>query len=144
MGASLEEFKNFVKIHPGLSNLVTKKEKSWQDIYEDWTFYKDDNKWDEYKDPKTINISNSIALPEEKEKVEIKEEVKSSANMEDMMKSALNYVKKINPDTITKTVSNAQKVLALITGLGIGGAAGAAKSSNTGDPLFDKKFDEWY
>ncbi len=64
--------------------------------------------------------------------------------MEDMMKSALAYVKKINPDSITKTVTNAQKILALVSGLGLGTTAGIAKNANTGDPLFDKRFDEWY
>ncbi len=147
MGANLDEFKKFVKIHPGLNNLVTKKEKSWQEIFEEWTFYKEDSRWDEYRDNSiTKQISDNVELP--KQEVITSEEVKktsmNAANIEDMMKGALNYVKKINPDSITKTVTNAQKILALVSGLGIGGAAGAAKSSSTGDPLFDKRFDEWY
>lgn len=145
MGQNLEEFKRFVKVHPGLNNEILSKKKSWQEIYEEWTFYKDDDRWNIYKD---LN-SDTISLPENKvlqesTKEEIKEEIKNNSNIEDMMKNALTYVKKINPDTITKTVTNAQKLLALVSGLGIGTGAAVAKNSKTGDPLFDKRFDEWY
>ncbi|MFI3329891.1 MAG: spore coat protein YlbD [bacterium] len=143
MGQNLEEFKRFVKIHPGLNNVILTKQRSWQDIYEEWTFYKEDSRWDIYKDS---SIKETISLPEVKEvvKEDIKEEVKSGTSYEDMMKNALAYVKKINPDTVSKTVTNAQKLLALVSGLGIGTGAAVAKNSATGDPLFDKRFDEWY
>lgn len=148
MGVNLDEFKKFVKVHPGLNNVVLRKERSWQEIFEEWTFYKEDSRWDTYRDTKVVkNITtDDISLPNESNNVKIEEEVKSTSgtNVEDMMKNALAYVKKINPDSITKTVTNAQKILALVSGLGIGGAAAAAKNSNTGDPLFDKRFDEWY
>ncbi len=144
MGQNLDEFKRFVKMHPGLNNVILSKKRSWQEVYEEWTFYKDDSRWDIYKD---LNAKETISLPSDTLNVEqekVKEEIKSSGNVEDMMKSALAYVKKINPDTITKTVTNAQKLLALVSGLGIGTGAAVAKNSNTGDPLFDKRFDEWY
>lgn len=144
MGNNLEEFKRFVKLHPGLNDLIVQKSHSWQEIFEEWTFYKDD-RWDKYKDPKEVKVLDSIKFDDNEETIETKEDIKSSGtNIEEMMKSALVYVKKINPDSITKTVTNAQKILALISGLGIGGAAAAAKNSSTGDPLFDKRFDEWY
>ncbi len=145
MGKNLDEFKSFVKQHPGLNDLVVKRTRTWQDIYEDWTFYKEDTKWEEYKDPSITIIKDSIKIDNNTtSNTESTKTSFSNSNVEDMMKNALNYVKKINPDSITKTVTNAQKILALISGLGIGGAAGAAKNNKTGDPLFDKRFDEWY
>lgn len=143
MGKNLDDFKQFVKVHPGLNDLVSNKSRSWQEIYEDWTFYKEDSKWEEYKDTNSIKLIEEVNKPDEPVIENTIKEGKT-ANVEEMMKGALAYVKKINPDTITKTVTNAQKILALISGLGIGGAAAIAKNSNTGDPLFDKRFDEWY
>ncbi len=148
MSQNLDEFKRFVKNHPGLNTLISSKVKTWQDIFEEWTFFKDDDRWNTYLDPdvKEVIIENSTSTSESIKESVVKKEGLDFKNMssEDMMKTALAYVKKINPDTITKTVSNAQKLLALVSGLGIGTSAGIAKNSKTGDPLFDKRFDEWY
>ena len=55
------------------------------------------------------------------------------------------YVKKINPDNVTKTITNIQKIMALVAGVGAANTVNAAKSNKlTGDPLFDRRFDEWY
>ena len=70
---------------------------------------------------------------------------KEMAQLGDMIKTCVNYVKKINPDSISKTISNAQKLMALVAGIGAANTAKAAKGNKmTGDPLFDRKFDDWY
>ena len=70
---------------------------------------------------------------------------KEMAQLGDMLKTCVNYVKKINPDNISKTVTNVQKMMALVAGIGAANTAKAAKGNKlTGDPLFDKKFDDWY
>jgi hypothetical protein len=62
-----------------------------------------------------------------------------------MLKTCVTYVKKINPDSIAKTVTNVQKLMALVAGIGAANTVNASKTNKlTGDPLFDRKFDDWY
>ena len=70
---------------------------------------------------------------------------KETQQIGDILKSCIGYVKKINPDNLTKTITNVQKLMALVAGIGAANTANAAKSNKlTGDPLFDRRFDEWY
>ena len=65
--------------------------------------------------------------------------------VEAITKCTIELLKKINPDSITKTVNNVQKLMALVAGIGAANTFKAAKGNKlTGDPLFDKKFDDWY
>lgn len=129
MSAKLEEFKSFVKKHPLLKGMVANKEKTWQQLYEDYC------------------ILGEEAFPEEEkkqEKVEVKEDNSKTTNTEDLIKTVVGYVKKIDPDQVTKTVTSIQKVLELIGGFTGASAGSALAKKSTGDPLFDKRFDEWY
>lgn len=139
MSQKTEQFKEFLKSHPGLKNLIYEKEKTWQSLFEEWVLYGNSEVWDKYKD-ENIKI--------EKEDTDINKNVvvsKEAAQLGDMLKTCINYVKKINPDTISKTVTNVQKVMALVAGIGAANTAKAASTQKlTGDPLFDRKFDEWY
>ncbi len=126
MSEKLDEFKKFVKAHPLLKNEVQSKRKTWQELYEDFV------------------ILGESAFDEEEVKVsKTKETKKEASSTEDMIKTIIGYVKKIDPDQVTKTVTSIQKVLELLGGLS-GGTAGALAKKSTGDPLFDKRFDEWY
>lgn len=127
MSAKLDEFKEFVKRHPLLKGMVQSKQKTWQELYEDYC------------------ILGESAFPEEEKKEEPKKEVaKSSSSTEDLIKTVVGYVKKIDPDQVTKTVTSIQKVLELFGGIGGAAAGSALAKKSTGDPLFDKRFDEWY
>lgn len=127
MSARLDEFKSFVKRHPLLKQKVMSGEKTWQQLYEDYS------------------ILGEEAFGEIKEeKVENVEKKSSNVGTEDLIKTVVGYVKKIDPDQITKTVTSIQKVLELIGGLGAGATSGALAKKSTGDPLFDKRFDEWF
>ena len=53
----------------------------------------------------------------------------------------IDYVKGINPDNVSKTLNNISKIVSLIQGFGAGNVD---KKISTGDPLFDKRFDDWY
>lgn len=128
MSAKLEEFKEFVKKHPLLKGMVQNKEKTWQQLFEDYCILGED------------------AFPEAEVKEEVKEvkkETKSSTT-EDFIKTMVGYVKKIDPDQVTKTVTSIQKVLELFGGIGGAATGSALAKKSTGDPLFDKRFDEWY
>ena len=138
MSQKIEEFKEFIKQNPRLKILVDKREKTWQNLFEEWSILGSENTKNNYKEGESeIKNSNPVqtSFPVNKE----------IAQLGEMMKTCFNYVKKINPDNVTKTITNAQKMMALIAGLG---AANTFKAANnrkmTGDPLFDKKFDDWY
>lgn len=131
MSEKLDEFKAFVKKHPLLKTEVASKRKTWQELFEDYC------------------ILGEEAFPEEpveEGKTAVSKETKKStgASTEDVIKTVVGYVKKIDPDQVTKTVTSIQKVLELIGGFGAGASTSALAKKSTGDPLFDKRFDEWY
>lgn len=127
MSAKLDEFKDFVKRHPLLKSLVDNKEKTWQQLYEDYCI-----------------LGEEAFNDEEKPQLNKKEENKSSNNTEDLIKTIVGYVKKIDPDQVTKTVTSIQKVIELISGFTASSTTSALAKKSTGDPLFDKRFDEWF
>ena len=129
MSAKLDEFKEFVKKHPLMKLQVLNKEKTWQQLYEDFCILGEEA------------FGENENIEEVKEKVT---ETKKSSQTEDMIKSIMGYVKKIDPDQVTKTVTSIQKVLELFGGLGGAAAGSALAKKSTGDPLFDKRFDDWY
>ena len=93
--------------------------------------------WDKYKDGNTEK-EDSVQKPN----IFVSKETQQIG---DMLKTCMNYVKKINPDNVTKTITNIQKIMALVAGVGAANTVNAAKSNKlTGDPLFDRRFDEWY
>lgn len=129
MSAKLDEFKEFVKRHPLLKGMVQSKQKTWQELFEDYC------------------ILGESAFPEEEKeetKPSEKKETKTSSSTEDLIKTVVGYVKKIDPDQVTKTVTSIQKVLELFGGIGGAATGSALAKKSTGDPLFDKRFDEWY
>ena len=93
MSAKLDEFKEFVKKHPLVKQKVLNGEKTWQQLYEDYV------------------ILGESSFEDEKEK-----EVEKMTNIktDDLIKTIVGYVKKIDPDQVTKTVTSIQKVLSLL------------------------------
>ena len=139
MSQKIEEFKEFVKKRPEIKKVIDSKQKTWQNLFEEWTLLGSEATWDNYKgegDGSTKTSSTSkTTIPVSKE----------MAQLGDMLKACVGYVKKINPDSVAKTVNNVQKLMALVAGIGAANTVKAAKGNKlTGDPLFDKKFDDWY
>lgn len=133
MSEKLDEFKQFVKTHPLLKQEVMAKRKTWQELYEDYVILGSDA-FSENDNANENNIKQDNTLKEEKK----------TSQTEDLVKSIVGYVKKIDPDQVTKTVTSIQKVIELFSSFGAGSAAAALGKKSTGDPLFDKRFDEWY
>ena len=125
MSAKLDEFKEFVRQHPLLKQKVLSKEKTWQQLYEDFVILGENAFNEEEKEEKIVDNKTNIKT-------------------EDLIKTVVGYVKKIDPDQITKTVTSIQKVIELIGGLSGGSSAASLAKKSTGDPLFDKRFDEWF
>ena len=131
MSAKLDEFKEFVKRHPLLKQEVLSKKKTWQQLYEDYILLGEDA-FNEEKVEESTNKSEKI------------NDKKDSISTEDLIKNIMSYVKKIDPDQVTKTVTSIQKVIELLSSFGLGASSQSLGKKSTGDPLFDKRFDEWY
>lgn len=130
MSEKLDEFKDFIKRHPLLKSEVQSGKKTWQELYEDFVLLGEDS----YEDNEKEEVKETK-----------KEEAKTSTiNPEKLINSVMGYVKKIDPDTITKTVTSIQKVIELFGSFGAGASSTALTKKSTGDPLFDKRFDQWY
>lgn len=106
----MEEFRTFVSKHPEVRNKVLSGKSSWQQLYEDFVMFGE----------------NSNIWEFNKEQANVKEEVKSNAptkKLEDLfssdnLKTIVGYLKKINPDTLSKTLNTIQKVLQITQSFG--------------------------
>lgn len=98
----MEEFKEFVSKHPKLKEDVNNKTYTWQNIYENWVILgENDPMWNKYKEVKETK-PNTL------------EDLLSQNNI----KSIINYVKKLDPDSISKTLNTVQKVLQITQSIG--------------------------
>lgn len=120
--AKMDEFKEFVKDHPLLKFEVRDGKRTWQNIYEEWVLLGSDD--------------------ESFKKFVEKDNATQTVKGQEMIRNIVNYFKKIDPDSLTKTLNNAQKIMSIVQGFTGNGVKTEAKF--TGDPLFDKRFDDWY
>ena len=98
MSSRMDEFRNFVSRYPLVREDVVSGKRTWQNIYEDWVMLGENNNiWDKYKESKKDTI-----------------DLLSSENI----RNIVNYVKKINPDSISKTLNTVQKILQITEGVG--------------------------
>lgn len=98
MASRMDEFRAFVSKYPKIREVVQSGKRTWQNIYEDWVILGEDNDtWNIYKEQK-------------KEVVDFL----SSDNIKNIM----GYIKKINPDSISKTLNTIQKVLQISQSFG--------------------------
>lgn len=106
MSAKMEEFRAFVSKHPLLKEDVRNNKFTWQNVFEEWTLYgEDDESWKKYEvqnEPKIDDLSN--------ETQETTNTQNNTVNL-DSIKSIMNYVQKINPDSLNKTLNTVQKVI---------------------------------
>lgn len=114
MSSRMDEFRDFVSRYPLVREEVVSGKKTWQAIYEDWVILGENNSiWDKYKETKKETI-----------------DLLSSENLRNIM----NYVKKINPDSISKTLNTVQKILQLTQGIGGKGNSG----------FFNGNYNSWW
>lgn len=103
----MDEFRQFVKEYPLLKEAVKAKERSWQDIYEEWVLYGEaSDSWVKYKETETTTpSSNQFSF--------------------DGIKNMLGNIKKVDPEKINNTLNSVQKVLQIaqsVTGVKQGGS----------------------
>ncbi len=116
MASRMNEFRDFVGRFPKVREEVISGKRTWQSIYEDWVILGENNSiWDQYK-----------KIEEKKESIDLL----SSENIKNIM----GYIKKINPDSISKTLNTVGKVLQITQGLGTKQAPG----------LFNANYNSWW
>ena len=114
MSTRMDEFREFVSRYPLVREDVVSGKKTWQNIYEDWVILGENNSvWEKYKESKKETI-----------------DLLSSENLRNIM----NYVKKINPDSISKTLNTGQKILQITEGIGGKGRTG----------FFNGNYNSWW
>ncbi|HEY8436452.1 MAG TPA: spore coat protein YlbD [Haloplasmataceae bacterium] len=97
MDQRIEQFKSFVRRHPKLRQLVRSGEYTWQALYEEWVLLgEEDPFWKAYRQDEADQVESG------------------KGDGQEFIRQALNYVKRLNPDDITKYINNIQKVLSLI------------------------------
>lgn len=119
MASRMNEFREFVSKHPLVRNEVLNGKKTWQAIYEDWVILgEEDGSWKQYEKKESTTDNKKI------------EDLLSSDNI----KNIWGYVKKINPDSITKTLNTVQKVLQITQSFGGKAATG----------LYNANYNSWW
>ncbi len=99
MASRMNEFRSFITKYPGIKDAVASGTSNWQSMYENWVILgENDPMWQQYK-----AVSNTKAKT-------------SNNTIEDLLsqtsiKNVINYIKKIDPDSISKTLNTVQKVL---------------------------------
>ncbi len=121
MASRMEDFREFVNRYPKLREDVRERKRTWQDIYEEWVLYGEGDNFSQYRE-KSNNIENKAS--------------NLNVNM-DSVKNMLNYIKKINPDDLNKTLNTVQKVIQIAQTVG-GGKVGSVS------PIAGSAYNDWW
>lgn len=121
MESRMNEFRAFVNKYPKLRDEVRNGKKTWQNIYEEWVLFGEEN-FGNYKDEDIQNIKKAVA--------------NSNLNL-DSVKNVINYIKKINPDDLNKTLNTVQKVIQIAQTVG-GNKVGSVA------PLIGSAYSDWW
>ncbi len=118
MESRMEEFREFVNKHPLVREEVKSGKRTWQSIYEDFVILGEQD--ESFKKYETKPKAESPKL----------EDLLTSDNL----KNVWGYIKKINPDSISKTLNTVQKVLQITQSFG--GRSGAG--------LYNANYNSWW
>lgn len=121
MESRIDEFREFVKKYPLIKEDVKNNKRTWQSFYEDWVLLgEDDGIWDIYKSSKTSSDLGNKKI----------DDLLTTSNI----KNIVEYVKKINPDSISKTLNTIQKVLQITQSFG----------SKPSPGLYNANYNSWW
>ena len=115
----MEEFRAFVTKYPKVRDDVVNGNRTWQDIYEDWVLFGEKDDYSKYANSQNNSTSNQSP----------------SVNL-DSIKSIVNYVQKLDPDSVNKTLNTVQKLIQIVQTVG-------PKTSNVIPPISGLYSDWW-
>ena len=121
MESRMNDFRAFVNKYPKLRDEVRSGKKTWQNIYEEWVLFGEEN-FGNYKEEDIQSIKKAV--------------MNSNINL-DSVKNVVNYIKKINPDDLNKTLNTVQKVIQIAQTVG-GNKAGSIA------PLVGSAYSDWW
>ena len=117
----MDEFRNFIAKYPLIKEDVLNGKKTWQQIYENWVLLgEQDEIWNTYRTNTEVKNNSSNTF--------------NNMFKSDNMKQVWNYVKKINPDNVSKTLGTVQKVLQITQSFG----------SKPGSGLYNANYNSWW
>lgn len=123
----MDAFRDFVSRYPKVRDEVKSGNKTWQAIYEDWVILGEDNEmWQTYKENQTKENNPLKGITKDMKL----EDLLSSENI----KNIWGYIKKINPDNVSKTLNTVQKVLQIAQSFG--------GKATTG--LYNANYNSWW
>ena len=134
MVEEINEFKDFVRLHPGLKEEVSSGKSTWQNLYESWYLYgADDGQWEPYKkESDAIKAETTV-------KSEIVDE-KTEISGPEMIAQAFEYLQKVDIDKVQKTMGTFQQFIQIFqTMQGGKGAAGSAAAGMLGASAMPKQ-----
>ncbi|MGM7720246.1 YlbD family protein [Metabacillus sp. Hm71] len=114
---SVQQFKEFVKLHPKLVQEVRKGNKEWQEVFEDWYLLgENDEVWKQYREDHI-------------------EEEQTAEKKTDIMSQVLAAVKNMDINTVNHHISNMSNTISTIQGLfdQFGLSKGSRQSSSNGN-----------
>ncbi len=121
MESRMNEFRAFVNKFPKLRDDVRGGKRTWQNIYEEWVLFGEEN-FGNYRAEDIQNIKNVV----------------SNSNLSlDSVKNVVNYIKKINPDDLNKTLNTVQKVIQIVQ------TVGGSKASSIA-PIVGSAYSDWW
>lgn len=125
MASRMDEFKDFVRRYPHVKNDVLNGKRSWQQIYEDWVILgENDAKWQPYR------RENERGNTSQQGYTKKLDDLLNGENL----KTIIGYIKKINPDTLSKTLNTIQKVLQITQSFG----------GNSPSGLYNANYNSWW
>lgn len=123
MQSRMDEFREFVKGHPKIRDEVRSGRRTWQNIYEEWVIYGEgDEQWNTFRE----TTKNSGPVTSDGSNI--------SFNI-DSIKNIFGYIRKINPDSLNRTLNSVQKVIQIAQGLGTKGSA---------TPFITTPYNDWW
>ena len=115
----VNEFKEFVRSHPGLKDEVSGGKSTWQNFYESWYLYgADDKQWNQYKAGESNSTSETV-------KAEVVD-ARSDLSGPEMMAQAFEYLQKVDIDKVQKTMGTFQQFIQIFQTMGGKGAGNIA------------------
>jgi len=115
----VNEFKEFVRSHPGLKDEVSSGKSTWQNLYESWYLYgPDDGQWGQYK------AERSTTKTEVKAEIVDTKETKSELSGPEMMAQAFEYLQKVDIDKVQKTMGTFQQFIQIFQTMQAGKGGG--------------------
>lgn len=113
MSLKMEEFRSFVSKHPLLRDEVRNNKFTWQNVYEEWVLYgEEDESWKKYERVEQEDLADTSTFNNDNTTINQDESTQNNSTVNlDSIKSIMNYVQKINPDSLNKTLNTVQKVI---------------------------------